>query len=163
MPLECLPGQVTHLGGVVGGVGLGETHALSSVGSEIGGQDDDRTAEPRDPSKPVGETTFIKQAEQDVEAAEQETAFVQHTFNQKCDGFGVLYRAAKDGLLQKTGIIQYYWTKKARVEIDRTIRSASQRGVRSVVVCPTMIYGNGLGLAREKSLLQGMANEESSI
>jgi nucleoside-diphosphate-sugar epimerase len=47
--------------------------------------------------------------------------------------------------------------KKARVEIDRTIRGASQRGVRSIVVCPTMIYGNGLGLARDSAQIPGLA------
>ncbi len=47
--------------------------------------------------------------------------------------------------------------KKARVEIDRTIRNASQRGVRSIVVCPTMIYGNGLGLARDSAQIPGLA------
>jgi nucleoside-diphosphate-sugar epimerase len=47
--------------------------------------------------------------------------------------------------------------KKARVEIDRTIRSASERGVRSAVVCPSMIYGNGLGLARDSAQIPGLA------
>lgn len=47
--------------------------------------------------------------------------------------------------------------KKARVEIDRMIRGASQRGVRSIVVCPTMIYGNGLGLARDSAQIPGLA------
>jgi nucleoside-diphosphate-sugar epimerase len=47
--------------------------------------------------------------------------------------------------------------KRARVAIDRTIRDASRRGVRSVVVCPTMIYGNGLGLARDSAQIPGLA------
>lgn len=47
--------------------------------------------------------------------------------------------------------------KQARVAIDRTIRDASRRGVRSVVVCPTMIYGNGLGLARDSAQIPGLA------
>lgn len=47
--------------------------------------------------------------------------------------------------------------KQARVDIDRTIRDASRRGVRSIVVCPTMIYGNGLGLARDSAQIPGLA------
>jgi len=47
--------------------------------------------------------------------------------------------------------------KQARVAIDRKIRDASSRGVRSIVVCPTMIYGNGLGLARDSAQIPGLA------
>lgn len=47
--------------------------------------------------------------------------------------------------------------KQARLAIDRTIREASRRGVRSIVVCPTMIYGNGLGLARDSAQIPGLA------
>lgn len=48
--------------------------------------------------------------------------------------------------------------KQARVDIDRMIRDARSRGVRSIVVCPTMIYGNGLGLARDSAQIPGLAN-----
>jgi nucleoside-diphosphate-sugar epimerase len=48
--------------------------------------------------------------------------------------------------------------KQARVDIDRAIRGASSRGVSSIVVCPTMIYGNGLGLARDSAQIPGLAN-----
>lgn len=47
--------------------------------------------------------------------------------------------------------------KQSRVAIDRTIRDASRRGVRSIVVCPTMVYGNGLGLARDSAQIPGLA------
>lgn len=35
--------------------------------------------------------------------------------------------------------------KAARASLDQLIRDAAQRGVRSVILCNTMIYGNGLG------------------
>lgn len=41
--------------------------------------------------------------------------------------------------------------KQARVAIDDIVRGAAARGVRSAIVCPTMIYGNGLGLARDSA------------
>ena len=47
--------------------------------------------------------------------------------------------------------------KQARVAIDRSICEASQRGVRSAVLCNTMIYGNGLGLARDSAQIPGLA------
>ncbi|ODT16375.1 MAG: epimerase [Kaistia sp. SCN 65-12] len=47
--------------------------------------------------------------------------------------------------------------KAARVAIDRVIREASQLGVRSVVLCNTMIYGNGLGLSRDSAQIPGLA------
>jgi hypothetical protein len=62
---------------------------------------------------------FSPVGKEDVEQAEQETAFVQHVFNQKLDGFGLLYRAAKEGLLQKVGVVQYYWGTRERVELER--------------------------------------------
>jgi nucleoside-diphosphate-sugar epimerase len=39
--------------------------------------------------------------------------------------------------------------KQARVAIDRFVRDAAGLGVRSVVVCPTMIYGRGTGSKRD--------------
>lgn len=49
--------------------------------------------------------------------------------------------------------------KQSRVAIDRTTRDASRGGVRSIVVCPTMIYGNGLGLARDSAQIPGLARK----
>jgi len=48
--------------------------------------------------------------------------------------------------------------KLARVAIDRLIRDGASRGVRSVVLCNTMIYGNGTGLARDSAQIPGLAN-----
>jgi nucleoside-diphosphate-sugar epimerase len=38
--------------------------------------------------------------------------------------------------------------KAARVAIDRTLRDAAREGVRTVVICPTLIYGEGLGVKK---------------
>ncbi len=35
--------------------------------------------------------------------------------------------------------------KVARVAIDRLVKNAANEGVRSIVICPTMIYGHGSG------------------
>lgn len=39
--------------------------------------------------------------------------------------------------------------KKARVAIDRSVIASSDEGVHSIVICPTMIYGKGLGMHQE--------------
>ena len=39
--------------------------------------------------------------------------------------------------------------KVARVAIDRLVREAAGEGIRSAVICPTMIYGRGTGIKRD--------------
>ncbi|GAA0525829.1 NAD-dependent epimerase/dehydratase family protein [Chitinophaga japonensis] len=39
--------------------------------------------------------------------------------------------------------------KAGRVAIDRTVMGATEQGLRSIVICPTMIYGDGLGLKKD--------------
>lgn len=45
----------------------------------------------------------------DVEAAEQETDYVNHVFMQQNPGFLILYSFIKDALLQKNGIVKVSW------------------------------------------------------
>lgn len=47
--------------------------------------------------------------------------------------------------------------KRARVAIDDLVRGVALRGVRSAIVCPAMIYGNGLGLARDSVQIPKLA------
>ena len=65
--------------------------------------------------------------------------------------------AASDEIYDEDTPIEPVPGKQARVAIDRAILEASRRGVRSIVVCPTMIYGNGLGLARDSAQIPGLA------
>jgi hypothetical protein len=46
---------------------------------------------------------------EDEEAASQETDYVNHVFYQDNPGFLVLYTMFKDALLQKTGIVKFWW------------------------------------------------------
>lgn len=46
---------------------------------------------------------------EDVQAAEQETDYVNHVFMQKNPGFLVTYSFVKDALLSKVGIVKVYW------------------------------------------------------
>ncbi|GIO12044.1 hypothetical protein J19TS2_15990 [Cohnella xylanilytica] len=39
--------------------------------------------------------------------------------------------------------------KAARVAIDRTVLAAAHRGIRSIVICPTLIYGAGYGIHKD--------------
>jgi hypothetical protein len=55
---------------------------------------------------------FSPVAEDDVEAAEQETDYINHVFMQKNNGFVVLYDFIKDSLLSKNGIVKVWWEEK---------------------------------------------------
>jgi len=46
---------------------------------------------------------------EDVEAAEQETDYVNHVFNEQNPGFLVLYGMIKDALLSKVGVVKVWW------------------------------------------------------
>ena len=52
---------------------------------------------------------FMAVGQEDVEAAEQETDYVNHVFMQKNPGFLVLYSFIKDALLSKVGIVKVWW------------------------------------------------------
>ena len=49
---------------------------------------------------------------EDVQAAEQETDYINHVFTQRNPGFLVLYSMIKDALLQKVGIVKVWWEEK---------------------------------------------------
>ncbi len=46
---------------------------------------------------------------EDVQAADQETDYVNHVFMQKNPGFMVLYSMIKDALLSKVGVVKVWW------------------------------------------------------
>lgn len=48
----------------------------------------------------------------DVEAAQQETDYVNHVFMQLNPGFMVLYSFIKDALLSKVGIVKVWWEER---------------------------------------------------
>jgi hypothetical protein len=48
---------------------------------------------------------------EDVEAAEQETDYINHVFYKDNEGFLILYTFLKDALLQKNGIVKSFWEK----------------------------------------------------
>ena len=60
---------------------------------------------------------FEPHGEDDVEAAEQETDYVNYIFQRRCDGFSVLYNWFKDALLMKNGIAKVGWTEEDSREI----------------------------------------------
>jgi hypothetical protein len=53
---------------------------------------------------------------EDVEAAQQETDYVNHVFMNRNPGFMVLYSIIKDALLQKVGICKVWWEKKEKYQ-----------------------------------------------
>jgi hypothetical protein len=55
---------------------------------------------------------FVPTGQEDEEAAQQETDYVNYVFTQKNPGFLVMYSFVKDALLSKNGIVKVYWEDK---------------------------------------------------
>ena len=53
---------------------------------------------------------------EDVQAAEQETDYVNHVFMQQNAGFLVLYSFIKDALLSKVGVVKVWWETREEAE-----------------------------------------------
>lgn len=61
---------------------------------------------------------FQPKGAEDVEAAEQETSYVNHVVMQQNDSFMALYTWFKDALLMKTGYVKVYWDTQEDVTED---------------------------------------------
>lgn len=48
----------------------------------------------------------------DVQAAEQESDYVNHVFQQENPGFMIMYSFIKDALLSKNGVVKVFWEKR---------------------------------------------------
>ena len=53
---------------------------------------------------------------EDMEAAEQETQYINFVFMQQNPGFLTLYSMMKDALLSKTGVVKVWWETEEREE-----------------------------------------------
>ena len=61
---------------------------------------------------------FSPRGDEDVDAAEQETDVCNYIFNQKNNGFMVLYTWFTDALLLKNGYVKRYWDTREVTEIE---------------------------------------------
>ncbi len=59
---------------------------------------------------------FEPVGQEDEQAAQQETDYVNHVFMQKNPGFLILYSFCKDALLQKNGFVKVFWDNSEREE-----------------------------------------------
>lgn len=59
---------------------------------------------------------FEPTSAEDVEAAQQETDYVNYVFKQKNPGFLVLYSFIKDALLSKVGVVKVFWESREEQE-----------------------------------------------
>jgi hypothetical protein len=55
---------------------------------------------------------FVPVGQEDEEAAQQETDYVNHVYTQKNNGFLITYTFVKDALLSKNGIVKVHWEEK---------------------------------------------------
>lgn len=62
---------------------------------------------------------FTAEGPEDEEAAEQESDFINYIVTQRNDVFETLVSWVKTGLLQKNGVVKYWWEKSSRKRIER--------------------------------------------
>lgn len=62
---------------------------------------------------------FNPEGPEDEEAADQESDYINYVVTQKNDVFETLVSWVKTGLLQKNGIVKYWWEKSKRKRIER--------------------------------------------
>jgi len=83
---------------------------------------------------------FTPKGAEDVDAAEQETSYVNHVVMQQNDSFMTLYTFFKDALLMKTGYVKVYWDTKedviednyANLSEEELVMLAQDKGVEIV-------------------------------
>ena len=61
---------------------------------------------------------FQPQGEEDEEAAKQRTDVCNYVFYRQNNGFLILYEWFKDAILQKNGVVKYWWEKKKDITED---------------------------------------------
>lgn len=62
---------------------------------------------------------FSPEGPEDEDAAEQESDYINYVVTQKNDIFETLVNWVKTGLLQKNGVVKYWWEKSTRTTIER--------------------------------------------
>ncbi len=93
---------------------------------------------------------FTPKGAEDVDAAEQETSYVNHVVMQQNDSFMTLYTFFKDALMMKTGYVKIYWDTKedviedtyANLSEEELVMLAQDKGVEIVSAEQTEIGYN---------------------
>ncbi len=62
--------------------------------------------------------SFNPEGPEDEEAAKQETDYINYIVTQKNDAFEVFTGWVKAGLMQKNGVVKYWWDQSRRVQIE---------------------------------------------
>jgi nucleoside-diphosphate-sugar epimerase len=64
-----------------------------------------------------------------------------------------------DKIYDEASLITPVAQKEARVAIDRLILDSAHEGIHTVVICPCMIYGRGLGMSKESIQIPALINQ----
>lgn len=105
----------------------------------------------------------VQNADAVVNAADADNPFVVATMLEALEGTGkTLIHTTGSSLVgfrsqgEKSEIVYHEdmpispaIEKKARVAINRSVLSYAAKGIRTIVICPPMIYGQGLGIKKE--------------
>nr|WP_295866702.1 NAD-dependent epimerase/dehydratase family protein [uncultured Chitinophaga sp.] len=118
-------------------------------------------------------TAELKAADVVINVASADDPFLVTTILDALEGSGKMYiHTSGGGILgdkaEGTRANNYAYTdipekplleRAARVLIDQEVMRYAQKGVHTVVVCPTMVYGKGLGLKQESDQVPTLIRE----
>ncbi|WP_242891302.1 NAD-dependent epimerase/dehydratase family protein [Actinomadura litoris] len=166
-----LTGATGYIGGSIGVRLVAEGHAVSGLARSAAGADALRRIgiEPVAGTLDDGDVLARAASEADavVNAADSDHAGAVEAFVEALQGSGkpLLHTSgssivgddargeASDRVWTEEEVLAPGWRpspdKAARVAIDRRVLGAADHGVRSVVLCNTLIYGHGRGVARD--------------
>ena len=108
-------------------------------------------------------TKASKEADLVINAADSDHAFVVSTIVNALEGSGKKFihtsgsSVVADRAAGGPSSLTYHeeflpipvLEKRARIEIDHYVQASAAKGIHSIVICPTMIYGRGLGVNEE--------------
>ena len=71
---------------------------------------------------------FKPNKSQDIQYARQATDYCNFIFHEDNDAFNIIYSSAKDGLIQKVGVVKVFWDDQT-VEIQETLEGVTEPGL----------------------------------
>ncbi|MBC9913014.1 NAD-dependent epimerase/dehydratase family protein [Chitinophaga varians] len=121
----------------------------------------------------AGFTAKLQAADIVINVASSDDSFLVATILEALEGSGKMYiHTSGGGILGDKAAGQYanpnaytdiiekpLFERAARVLIDREVMHYAQRGIHTVVICPTMVYGKGLALKQESDQIPALIRE----
>ncbi|WP_329237661.1 NAD-dependent epimerase/dehydratase family protein [Actinoallomurus sp. NBC_01490] len=179
-----LTGATGYIGSSVGVRLIAEGHTVTGLARSAGSADALRRIGIEPVSGTLDDRDVLARAAAEadavVNAADSDHLGAVHSLVEALDGSGkpLLHTSgssivgddargeASDRIWTEEQVLAPGWRptpeKAARVAIDRRVLTAADRGIRSVVLCNTLIYGHGRGLARDSVQIPRLVRQAES-